>query len=286
MTNVETWPVWLNGAFVPEGAPAISAQDPGFLLGLAVFDTLLCEGGRAMFVEDHMQRLLGGARSLDIELPADFDPRLGVAQVVERLGQRTAAVRLTITPGAPGQGACLVITTRPFAAPSAEGVRVMLATQPKVSGRGLENVKTTGRARNVLALAAARSKGAYEALLLTEEGDVSEGTVSNVFAVRGETLLTPGLERGSLPGIVRGKVLEIARERGLEVREGRMELADLEAADELFLTNSLARVVPVLEVLECRSGLPPGGGPHTRGIRAGLLELEQLDARSARDGAF
>jgi len=266
--------LWVNGEFVPPGAPAIHAQDPGFLLGVAVFDTLLCEGRRTFFIDEHLARLEEGARALDIPWPGAFDPRAALEEVLGRLAGRTAAARLTVTPGAPGQGTCLVISTRPFVAPPAEGVGVALAEEPKVAGRGIENIKTTGRARNVLARARAREQGAYEALLATEEGDLSEGTVSNLFLWSEGCLSTPALERGCLPGIVRQKVLEVARGLGLECREGRVVLADLLAAEEVFLTNSLVRVLPVLGVAGHPAAWPPGGGPRTREIRAGLGRLE------------
>ncbi|MFT7486990.1 MAG: branched-chain amino acid aminotransferase, partial [Candidatus Paceibacteria bacterium] len=228
MSTLRDWPTWLNGEFLSPGTPAISAEDPGFLLGLAVFDTLLCRSGRAIFVKDHIRRLHQSAAALGIELPSTLDPEQGIAEVVERIGEELAALRLTVTPGAPGRGVSLVITTRPFEAPPERGVRVTLAKETKASGRGLGNVKTTGRARNVLARAQAESQGAYEALQQTQDGDVSEGTVSNLFLVSGDELRTPGLDRGCLPGIVRGKVLEMARSLGMQPVEGSVSLDDLQ----------------------------------------------------------
>ncbi len=276
MTAVESdWPVWVDGAFLPQGAPAIAADDPGFLLGMAVFDTLACNAGHVPFVQDHVARLLDGARRMEIEGLDTLDPVAAVHAMAEHLGARDAALRLTVTPGSPGAGPRLVVTTRPMPDPPAEGVRVLYVPNAKVAELELEAVKSTSRARNIWARRAATARGAYDALLGTQDGDVSEGTVSNLFVVIDGELRTPPLERGCLPGVTRGKVLELAHAAELPCREVRVEAADLLRAQEAFLTSTLVRVLPIVEVLDHRADLPPGGGPITRELARRLTELER-----------
>lgn len=276
MSAVEgEWPVWVDGAFLPQGAPAIAADDPGFLLGLAVFDTLACDGGHVPFVADHVARLLHGARQMGIEGLETLNPAAAVRAMAERLGERDASLRLTITPGSPGAGPRLVVTTRPLPARPADGVAVLYIPNAKVAGLEFESVKSTSRVRNVWARRDATARGAYDALLGTEDGDVSEGTVSNLFVVVEGELRTPPLERGCLAGVTRGKVLELAREAGLPCREARVEVADLLRAQEAFLTSTLVRVLPIVEVLDLRADLPRGGGPLTRELARRLADLER-----------
>lgn len=275
MNTTATMPVWVNGEFIPSGAPAISAEDPGFLLGLAVFDTLLCEEGRVHFIADHLARLREASAAIGIECPTELELREALDEVAQSLGSRCAAIRVTVTPGAPGRGRSLVLTTREYRAPSPDGVCVLLIPRAKVSGHDLENHKTTSRARNVLALERARAEGAYEALLGTDQGDLSEGTVSNLFTVQDGVLRTPSLKRGCLPGILRGKVLMLAESAGIPVERGRIELEDLRQAQEIFLTSSLARIVPVTEIRELRADLPPGPGLVTRRLQDALRSLER-----------
>lgn len=284
MSTGEDWPVWVDGALREPGAPAIAAEDPGFLLGLAVFDTLLCEDGRLFFVDEHLARLRRGAAAIGVDVPEDWPGQRALAEVVEALGPRSAAVRITLTPGAPGRGMTTVVTTRPWVAPPAEGVSVLLVERAKVAGSEIEELKTTSRARNILARAEAERRGAWEALLGTDSGDLAEGTVSNLFVVIDGELRTPPLERGCLAGIVRAKVLELARSRGLACRECRVDRVDLERAEEVFLTNSLARVVPITAVLDLREDLPVGGGPLTRDLQRALRELEQPGTASGGAG--
>ena len=271
------WPVWVDGVFLPQGAPAIAADDPGFLLGMAVFDTLACDGGHVPFVADHVTRLLDGARRMEIEGLETLDPASAVRAMAEHLGARDAALRLTITPGSPGAGPRLVVTTRPMPHPPAEGVRVLYVPNAKVAELELEAVKSTSRARNIMARREATARGAYDALLGTQDGDVSEGTVSNLFVVIDGELRTPPLGRGCLAGVTRGKVLELARAAEIPCREARVEAADLLRAQEAFLTSTLVRVLPIVEVLDHRTDLPPGGGPITRELERRLTELERAD---------
>jgi branched-chain amino acid aminotransferase len=274
VSALEDWPLWADGRFVASGEPAVAADDEGLLLGMAVFDTLAVDRGRVPFLGEHLARLAEGARALGIEAPEEARLRDAVAAVVGRLGARDAALRITLTPGAPGRGTGLLVTTRPLPTPPAEGVAVLLLGRAKVAGQPLEGVKSTSRARNVLARRQALARGAYDALLATDEGDLSEGTVANLFVVVDGELRTPPLDRGVLAGVTRSKLLELARAAGIPAREARVEVADLERCEEAFFSSTLVRVLPIVEVLDLRSDLPVGGGPITRRLSAALRELE------------
>ncbi len=272
-------PTWLNGSFLDPGAPAVRADDPGFLLGLAIFETFLCEAGRVHFVEEHLERLTQAASTLGMELdPEDGwvleSARNGLQAVAERAGEGAFALRITLTPGAPGAGPQILITTRAWTPPEAGGGLVAISTATKVPGLGLENVKTTGRARNVLAREEAQAQGAYEALMCTEDGDLAEGTVSNLFLVAEGKLHTPPLARGCLPGILRSKVLEPAPTLGIDVLERRIEATEFESCDGAFLTSSLVRILPILGVVGRSVQLPSGGDGITKRLISALRELE------------
>src|SRR6516225_4819103 len=94
----------------------------------------------------------------------------------------------------------------------------------------------------------AKAKHAYEAILLTADGKLSDGITSNIYMVRDGKLLTPGHEAGIVQGITRGVVLELAREMGLQVVEGLFEVADVADAQEMFLTSSTREVVPIARI--------------------------------------
>lgn len=282
------YPVWANGRLVPGGTPVVEAEDQGFLYGLAVFDTVLCERGRALFVAEHVRRLEHGAREVGIPWPPPWDPARVFEEVARSLAGATAILRMTLSLGVPGGAPTLFVTRRDVVAPPAEGVRVWVASHRKDPGLELESVKSTNRMRNMLAREEARAHGAWEALLANAEGDLSEGTISNLFVVGGGVLRTPSAERGALGGITREKLLgslaaePLVLEGGetLVVEVGRVEPRHVLEASEVFLSNTSGRVIGVLSVggLEREvSGLPGPAGPVAHALRERLRALEAAD---------
>jgi branched-chain amino acid aminotransferase len=108
--------------------------------------------------------------------------------------------------------------------------------------------KTTSYFARLAALREAHAAGALEALWLDDKGQVAEGAISSVFAVRGGRVHTPALDTPILPGITRAAVLELAAELQVAVEESALAVADLCAAEEVFLTNSMMEVMPVVRV--------------------------------------
>jgi branched-chain amino acid aminotransferase len=109
--------------------------------------------------------------------------------------------------------------------------------------------KATGQYINSsLAKVAALKAGYDEAIMLTPDGKVSEGSGENIFAVFDGVLVTPPLVDGQLAGITRDSVMTLARDEGIEVREQTLSRSDLYLADELFFSGTAAELVPIVEV--------------------------------------
>jgi branched-chain amino acid aminotransferase len=138
----------------------------------------------------------------------------------------------------------------------------------------LESVKTTNRLRNVLLRERAQRAGAFEALMCTREGDVCEGTLSNVWAVVDGRLCTPSTERGCLAGVMRGLILESLGSGENAPRVARLEVEELARASEIFLSNTTGRAIPVLEVQGLVRGLPGSAGPVLRRVREAIRARE------------
>ena len=294
MSDVPAFPVYVDGRLHPAGTPVIAAEDQGFLLGLAVFETLLVEEGTTSFLDDHLARLRRGAAGLGIPWPPPWDPRDALATFLVALEAPRAAVRLTLSRGVPGRGASLVITARPVDPIPKPGVRVLVSSLRKLGHDPLENLKATSRLRHVLAREEARGAGAWEALLLNDADELAEATVSNIFLVADDVLRTPAIESGCLGGIVRDRILadlerepvRDARGRPLSVEVGRVGRDTLARAGEVFLTNTTGGVVPVVEVFGGEHPpvtLPGEDGPVTRQIAARLALLQAGDRGAVRN---
>ncbi len=274
--NESRFPLWVDGRFREPDDPCISPRDPGFLLGLACFETLLLEDGCLYFVEEHLERLASSARGLGIEWPPRWDLGQALEHYCEGLrGEDAVALRITLSPGAPGAGPSVVIDSRSRPVPDPEGAEVILYEREKLAGSPLAALKSTSRAAYYLARARAEAAGAWEALLGTDEGDVAEGSSSNLFVVRGGEALTPALDRGCLAGIVRDKLVHELDGGVPPVLEGRIRPADLAGAEEVFLTSSLARILPVRSVRGVREDLPGARGPVTRLLSERFRALEE-----------
>jgi branched-chain amino acid aminotransferase len=272
-------PSWVDGALVAPGRPAIPSDDQGFALGLAVFETLLQEGGRRYFERQHLARLECGSSVLGIAFPPPHDPAAALADYGAQLGDGAFAIRLSLSRGSPGGPPRMVITARVADCSAANGVAVALARHPKVLDLALEGTKSTSRLRNVLTLEEAQAEGAWDALVSTSQGDLAEGTISNLFLAHGERVVTPSLDRGALAGVVRGELIAGLLADGVVVEERIVERSELDDCTEVFMTNSIVRIAPVHTVLGVRNGLPGAGG------RWAVRALEVLARREANDRA-
>jgi branched-chain amino acid aminotransferase len=283
----ERFPTLVDGRLCAPGEARVSTDDPGFQLGLAVFETLLYADGCAQFQDQHLARLAHGAAALAIAPAPERDARRAIEaylpaldQALAAMGLREAALRVTLTRGAPGRGPSLVVGARQVVRPPPGGVAVTWEPRAKLSGDPLEGVKSTSRLRNVLALEAARARGAWDALLGNELGEVCEATAANVFAVLDGAIVTPDVERGCLAGVTRDTLLHALAKGPREVRVGALPLADLARASEVLLTNTTGRVLPVREVLGVAGGFAGAAGP----VAAELLEIVLAAERRDREG--
>lgn len=285
--QARAFPAWVDGRWVQPGEPAIAADDQGLQLGLSVFDSLLWEGGRFYFLAAHMQRLAEGAAELGIPIggPGGLDAAGALDAYVRRLiadegWDAPLMLRVTVTRGRAGGQPTLIVTARHPEQLDPAGVDVTLAEVQKAAGDHHEQIKSTNRMRNVLALEHARGLGAWEALFTTTDGHLSEGTMTNVFLVTGQPaepgaparLFTPALEHGCLSGITRRVLIDALRAAGHTVEEGAVPLAELSRASEAFLTNTSQRVVPIRHVRHASGAIFPTnfleGRPITRIAKA------------------
>ncbi|MES1244653.1 MAG: aminotransferase class IV [Acidobacteriota bacterium] len=230
---------WWNGRLVEADEVRIDPGDPGFLIGDGLFETLRVDGGRAVDVEAHLDRLLAGLERTGIDLPEDrAELSRAVAAVAENAPRPVARLRITVT-----RGRTRLVAAAPYT-PPAGPVDAILLPEPWIDSRSqLAGLKSLSWQANRLALARAERAGAFEALLLNERGRLAEGSRSNVLVGLDGQLFTPPLADGCLPGTVRRRLLEmgLAAERSL----GPDELRD---AGEVLLANSLIGVLPVARI--------------------------------------
>jgi branched-chain amino acid aminotransferase len=139
-----------------------------------------------------------------------------------------------------------------------EGVKLGVARQARHSACTFAGTKVLSWAMNLAWLEEAQSKGFDEVILLNERDEISECTSANIFAAEGNRVWTPPLRSGCLPGVTRELLLREIRVPGVEVGEKDLKLADLEGADELFITSTTRDLLPVLTAQDLRINCRPG----------------------------
>ncbi|HXJ56201.1 MAG TPA: aminodeoxychorismate lyase [Verrucomicrobiae bacterium] len=245
--------VFLNGRVIPEEQALVPLTDRGLLYGDGLFETLRVRRGRPAWWERHLARFTKGAAYLRIQLPYSAQELWAAAHELIRINEMPEAVlRITLTRGVGVRGYSPKNTPQPTLAmmlhpvtPAPTAVRLVTSSHRVAVNDALASHKTSNKLLAVLARAEADDAGADEALILNTDGDVAESAAGNVFWLEPSVVCTPDLSCGVLAGVMRGVVLETCRERGWPVAEKRSKPEALHQAEGVFLTNSVAGIMPV-----------------------------------------
>lgn len=247
--------LWCNGQWLALDDFPSHASDRGLLHGLGLFETLLAVDGKPVFPQRHLARLRAASQRLGWKLDfPDFRETVEELLVRNQLAEGRAKVRLTMTAGSGtlrdlSSGADRLVW---MSAHSLEGppTRLSVCISPwrRNAHSPLAGLKCASYAENLIALDHARRHGFDETLFLNTSGDLCEAATANLFLVKNGSLFTPSLESGCLPGITREVVIEFAARLGISCNQSTLTSAELEAADECFLTSSTRGIVPVTQV--------------------------------------
>ncbi len=249
----------------------IPSDDRGLLLGDGLFETLLWRDGALANAGAHWRRLAEGCAALGLPAPDAATLDRAAAEAVARasLTGLRAAVRLTWTAGSGGRGLDRPEASRPrllaraWTAPAAGGpVSLATVSVRRNEGSPVSRFKTLAYLDSVLARREARERGADEALMLNNRGEVACAAAANLFWVDGDRLRTPPLASGALAGTIRARVLAAAEALGVTVDLRVASMEEVSAADGLFLTNSLIGLAPVTRL----DGQPVRGHALTRDL--------------------
>jgi branched-chain amino acid aminotransferase group I len=275
--------VYLNGKLVPLSRATISPLDYGFLYGYGLFETMRSYGGFIFRLDKHLIRLAASAERLGI--PAiTLDLKKAATSVLEvnKLGDARIRIAVSIGEGSmtPDAHRCrkptvLVIAEQYKPHPESvykTGFKAIVSSFLRYSNSPLSGIKSANYLENMLAKREASAAGADEAIRLNEKGFIAEASMSNIFFITGDILMTPSAESGILPGITREAVIELASRLGIITIERYVTMAELLKAQEAFLTNSLIEVMPLTEIdgKPIASGKP---GVITERLRAEYKKL-------------
>ena len=257
-------------------ATGLDPADRGLAYGDGVFETMAALDGRIRWLDLHLDRLEEGCRRLEIPSP----PRSLLTEEIDAHCPRTgrAVVKLIVTRGPGARGylppdpasptRVLAILPWPEHPDSyyRDGISVRTCHLKLGENPALAGIKHLCRLEQVLAQLELRGAAVQQGLLLDAGGFVAGGTASNVFAVGRAELSTPSLTRCGIKGVMRRVVLEAARTLGIRAEERDVTPAELQSADEVFMTNSLFGIWPVTSLDGRRFSV----GPTTERLMAYL----------------
>ncbi len=258
----------------------VGADDRGLLYGDGLFETLAVRAGRPLHWERHRARLERGCRRLAIACPDAGVLRAEVEHVAGPFARGVVKVVLTRGPGPRGYRPAAGAPTRIVSAHSppsypparaSEGVAVRWCATRLGRNPALAGLKHLNRLEQVLARAEWDEPEIAEGLMQDDGGAVIEGTMSNLFAVFDGVLVTPDLSECGVAGITRERILEHAGALGIAAQVRRIPAEALEAAQELFLCNTLIGIWPVRRLADREFRV----GPLVRRLAQALSEEDR-----------
>ena len=263
----EIW-TWYEGRWHAGNAPIIGAADHVAWLGSQVFDGARQFEGVRPDLDLHSARIINSARAMGMVPPVDADTVRGLME--EGCTHFAPDAALYLRPmmwareGTPGiididpdsTGFAICIETLPMPEPGDYSLTVSPYCRPRPDMALTEAKAGSLYANNGRIMAEARARGFHNALSLDIDGNVAETASTNVFLVRDGEVRTPVPNGTFLDGLTRQRVIKLLRADGVQVHEDSLTVEDFRAADEIFATGNIAKVMPVAR-LDDRE-LPPG----------------------------
>ena len=236
----------------------IPVTDRGFHYGDGIFETIRITGRQPSLWPLHQQRLAAGCEFLKIPL----QPGLLEQDIHQLLmaNEPEGILKIVLSRGSGGRGYCPPERIAPlrivqyYPLPEnidearTQGVRVMICNHPLSSNQRLVRYKHLCRIDQVIA-SSELSETFAEGIMRTEDGQVVEGTRSNLFMAKGQVLITPDLNNAGIQGVMREYLLDRFAAQGIATKELKVELSDLLGATEVFLCNSVFGVWPITELV-------------------------------------
>jgi branched-chain amino acid aminotransferase len=254
--------IWMNGRLVDSAHAKVSVSDRGFLYGDGVFETMRSYAGVVFRIDAHLNRLTGSLKVMSIKPP--YSMKCLKKMIYKSLAAndlKSAYIRITITRGEGRFALDLKDVSRPNTVIVAKefgeypdrmykrGIRAMCVNGTRQNEYSpVTGIKSINYMNHIIARLDAKGHGFDDAILLNTKGDIAEGAASNIFLVKDNALVTPSIGSGILPGITRDVVIGIVRKLKISLKEKTVTYRELINADEVFLTNSLVEMLPVVNI--------------------------------------
>ena len=274
----------INGELFSEDNAKISVLDRGFLYGDSVYEATRTFNFHPFRLNQHLERLFNSAHKIDL-IPSFSKEKIHelVLQTVKESPHSNQALRIVLTrgtncdlglnPNLANENNLIIFSKEISENPSAwliDGVDAIF--YQKLSTQKGSLSKTGNYQENLRAYRQALEAQAFEAIMINPDGEVTEGTTSNIWLIKKGMILTPTLDSGVLEGLSRRALFELARRDNLPIKEAILTKQDFLSADECFLTSTTRNLVPITKIENqlIGNGKP---GPKTLELLKSYLEF-------------
>jgi branched-chain amino acid aminotransferase len=245
-----------NGQILDAHEKSLSAGQVGLLNGWGVFSTLRVADGVLFAFERHWERMQRDAAKVHVPFPTDSaELKSQLLRLIEANSAWNSTLRVMVVRNRGGmfEGPDLerdfdVLGFTKDLFPWDSHARLALKPHARHAQNEFSGCKILSWSHNLTWYEEARQRGFDEVVLLNERGEVSECTSANIFAATGSEVSTPPLNSGCLPGVTRELLLEVVRVPGISVVERTLTPAELERADQVFITSTTRDLLPVVEI--------------------------------------
>lgn len=252
----------INGTIYEPQDANVSIFDRGFLYGDSVYEVTYSEDNTVLFLNEHLDRLYHSANLLNMQFFITRDEIITeVLKTLKASRLNRAYIRIIITRGEtqitldPNVSTSnnLVIIVRPQAAypPElySEGLDLAIVSVLRNDKKSTDpSAKSGNYLNNVMAMAEAKRLGAMDAIMVNREGNITEGSTFNIWAIKDGIVHTPPIKSGLLKGITRSKILEICKREKLAYLLDEFTPDFILNADEVFITSSTKGIMPVKKI--------------------------------------
>lgn len=283
--------IWMDGEYLKWDDAQISVMSHTLHYGTGVFEGIRAREtsiGTAIFrLKDHIERLFSSAEAYNLKIPYSYDEIFDASKsIVLKNKLKDAYIRPLVFFGSgemgllpkdvPVQVAVSAWSWGAYLGREAvgNGVRVCLSPWERISPKSFKPYAkgVGGYMNSTLAKIDAVDRGYDDAMMLSDSGNVAEGSGQNIFVIKNNEILTPPIETGALNGITRRTVIQIANDLDLKISEVNITKQELFEADELFFTGTATEVVGVVSIDETSisNGTP---GKITNEIRSEFMDI-------------
>ena len=237
-----------NGKILPIEQAVIPFSNIEYSYGFGVYENVRISNGVVFFLKDHTSRLLESAKIIGLEHPFDEEfIKNSISELIKNFKSETFNVKILLIGGATKEKAVLNVLCLNPLFPNKKLYRDGAEFITYNYERAFPHAKTLNMLRSYLAYQKAKKSGAYDALLISHDGFILEGTRINFFCIKDKTIYMP-FEKNILLGVMRKATLKVALENKYSIVEKNIKLDEIKSYDGSFVTSTSSKIIPIKSI--------------------------------------